>query len=501
MKATLEEVFSLQAKRSVRKHNRRALQKTISRNVFEKRTGLKAAAAKIKPKLWQVEKQFNPFYVRSKIKVFAHAISKAIEARSYQLRPALHVRIPKPGGGKRTIALFTVIDSAIATWLYRSLMQKNLAVMSKYAFAFRPDKNAIMAVNHLAGAANGRYRFFIVEYDFKNFFDEISHEYLLSILRKNFNASDTELFLVERILKSSHAEGHSKYAAGTFAQRSKGIPQGSTLSLFLANAVCYELDRGLENLGVKFARFADDLAVICESYDLACKAADLVLRFSKDSGVPVNFNKPGGISLISPAPENEMRSKPSFSFLGHEISATDIQLSPKRIERIKKTLSTIVYRHLLFYPKKGKLQGSRIAPDADWDLVQCVNELRRKIYGRLSEDEVRDGIAKSPTRDPISVMSSYPLVDCNDQLVALDGWLLGTIERAYSLRVRLARGLGLRNAKSLSRKGLISGVWYKVLKFANDTRLPSLCRSWMYARKCYATYGERHFRDKYEEYS
>ncbi|HEV2469637.1 MAG TPA: reverse transcriptase domain-containing protein [Candidatus Sulfotelmatobacter sp.] len=500
MKAELEKVFSIQAKRSVAKHNYRAFQKIKSRDLFEKRTGLKSPPARIKPKLWELERQFNPFYVRSKAKVLAHSISQAIVQETYQPRPALHVDIPKVGGGKRTIALFTVVDSAIASWLYQSLMQKNLDRISDYAFAFRPDKNGIMAVRHLSTAAKHRYRFFIVEYDFKSFFDEIDHKYLSSVLHKNFNVTKSEMFLIERMLKSSYAEGHSNYSAGKFVQRSKGIPQGSTLSLFLANAVCYELDKGLENLGVRFARFADDLAVVCDSYELACKAANLVLDFSRESGVPINFSKPGGISLITPAPQSEIRSKRSFSFLGHEIGATDVRLSEKRIERLKKGLSTIIYRHLLFYPKKGRLQPSRVAVDADWDLVKCVNELRRKIYGRLTEDEIGNGIANSPTRDPISVMSSYPLVDCDHQLTQLDGWLAGAIERAYSLRVRLAQSLGIRNANVLSRKRIISGSWYKVLKFANDTRLPSLCRSWMYARKCYATYGERHFRDKYEEY-
>jgi hypothetical protein len=40
-----------------------------------------------------------------------------------------------------------------------------------------------------------------------------------------------------------------------------GIPQGTSISLFLANVAAYALDRRLETLGVGFVRYADDTII------------------------------------------------------------------------------------------------------------------------------------------------------------------------------------------------------------------------------------------------
>jgi len=43
-------------------------------------------------------------------------------------------------------------------------------------------------------------------------------------------------------------------------RRERGIPQGTSISLFLANVAPWDLDRSLERLGVSFVRYADGVS-------------------------------------------------------------------------------------------------------------------------------------------------------------------------------------------------------------------------------------------------
>jgi retron-type reverse transcriptase len=74
------------------------------------------------------------------------------------------------------------------------------------------------------------------------YFDTISHDYILNVLR-SFKLSNREFDLVQRFLKNPRADGVANYTASTFEDPQRGIPQGTSISLFLANVACYELDR------------------------------------------------------------------------------------------------------------------------------------------------------------------------------------------------------------------------------------------------------------------
>ena len=56
----------------------------------------------------------------------------------------------------------------------------------------------------------------------------------------------------------------------------------------------------------------------------------------------------------------------------------------------------------------------RIQATVDWDLVTCINEIRKIIYGRLSEAELTDGLnRKDPTKPVRSHMTA--MVDTPDR--------------------------------------------------------------------------------------
>ncbi len=151
----------------------------------------------------------------------------------------------------------------------------------------------------------------------------------------------------------------------------------------------------------------------------------------------------------------------------------------------------MVYQHLIQAPKKRTFNKKRILANVDWDLVTCVNELRRMIYGRLSEVDLTDGLSRKDPRKPIrSHMSGFAMVDDPDRFRVLDGWVVGLLERAYSMRAALVLKLGVKPLQ-LTRKSIIIGDWNQFKDFALETRLPSSFRAWLYIRMMYRSRGMR----------
>lgn len=490
MQNELTTFLTRQARSTSGKYFLRAYCRIREQRQVSKRTGGKPKGFRILPSRWKLEQQFSPFYVRSRIACFAYSLARALQKGRYRPRPSLHQKIRKPGGGTRTISIFTVPDAAIANWLNERLLKTNGDRLSDYAFAYRRDKNINDALYHISAAIRDKPRVFVVEYDFARFFDSISHRYLFSLLRRYYAISPYELVAIRNILSGPYAEGVSEYSQGRFHRRKRGIPQGSSLSLFLANAACHELDKELEGLPVVFARYADDLVVATDNYSDACRAAAAILEWAKRADIAINEGKSDGVTLLTTTGIGEIKAKRSIVFLGSEISAHGIKPSGKQLRRLKRRISLIIYEHLLRALLRGKFNPKRIQKDSDWDLVTCVNAIRRVIYGRVTETELREGLIGLPEKAIKSSMSGLALVDDPTLLKGLDGWIVGCLERALSMRSILARRHKVK-AKDHSRREIISGEWYRSTAFPQETRLPSCYLAWAYMKRHLKTSGIR----------
>ena len=117
---------------------------------------------------------------------------------------------------------------------------------------------------------------------------------------RRFFITDREERIIEGFLQSPSLKV-SNYDILTLETREKGVPQGTSISLFLANVAAYPLDRRLERLGVGFARYADDTLIWSDSYAAICEAATSLEEVASDMGVDINFLKSDGISILSPS--------------------------------------------------------------------------------------------------------------------------------------------------------------------------------------------------------
>ena len=79
--------------------------------------------------------------------------------------------------------------------------------------------------------------------------------------------------LITRMLKSG------VLIDGKVVKTEVGLMQGGPLSPLLANIYLDELDKELEARGHRFARYADDLIILCRSKRAALRTLDSVTRF------------------------------------------------------------------------------------------------------------------------------------------------------------------------------------------------------------------------------
>ena len=373
---------------------------------------------------WTKDKKFNPYYVLKRNKQISKAIAKNILNKTYKPNKPYFKTILKKGGGTRKLSIYQIQDSAVSYRTYKNLLLKNRHRFSNFSYAYRDDKNLHFAIEDIFNEVKTTPRIFVAEFDFSNFFDSIPHEYLFKQLKSNnFNVSPIEHNIIKAFIEN---------------EDEMGIPLGTSISLFLANVVCWRLDRELENVGVRFARYADDTVIWTKNYDKILKAFDVIHKFSEESGIKINYEKSDGISLLKrkEMPSEFSNHKEFIEFLGYKISTEHISIKESSVMVIKDHISSLLYKNLLQPLNSIPVHSSNIPYGGkDKNFLSAMMEIRRYLYGDLTEETLKKYM--NGTFKVLSfkgVMSFYPLITNIELLKNLDRWLLSTILNVVELR-------------------------------------------------------------------
>lgn len=194
------------------------------------------------------------------LKLNLYKIWNRMSSGTYFPPPVRIVKIPKSGGGERTLGIPTVGDRVAQMVLKLYLEPVVEPRFHRDSYGYRPRKSALDAV----GVARKRcWQYdWVVDLDIKGFFDNIDHALMLRALRKHTD-NPWILLYVERWLKAPAQQGD-----GSLVPRDKGTPQGGVASPLLANLFLHHvLDLWLtDNYPLcPFERYADDVVVHCRS--------------------------------------------------------------------------------------------------------------------------------------------------------------------------------------------------------------------------------------------
>lgn len=489
MQNEIKRQIKLLCKRSIERREERVQKQKEYADKFHRRTAKVAGSASYSHSY--PGKHFDPLYCKRNANFLAKTIWHKIQEGTYEPKPAVRFEMPKATGGTRPIMQFTIPDSAVASVLNRRLTLRNLKKQSGNSFAYRPDRNLFDAILKIKGAIKD-HRTFAIQLDFKNYFDSIPHVYLIRLLnmREMLAISRVERGAIQSFLIHRYAS-KDNYAKKLFDERVQGTPQGSAISLGLANLANHPLDCELESINGQFARYADDTVVICYSYEDALHAQKAFVEHCKISGLKINEEKSDGIRILARR-EEEFKTITDLKFLGYGISPAGFFMHSDVEKRLKRSLSRLINLYLIHYIEKHQPNPKRVGSGFDWDLIGLISELRNILYGGLSEEDLRRFIKSGKKlRRMRGLMGFYALMDRHDALIRLDGWLVSTIKQALVKRYKI---IGKKTLKAPKTSLLIKGDWYLAGKyntatFAPDARMPSFVRGWAAARKYFYSFG------------
>src|SRR5680860_1708976 len=132
-------------------------------------------------------------------------------------------------------------------------------------------------------------RLFVAQYDFSDFFGSISHEHIRSTISSlGLTMTSLERRLLEAFLKAPKPYTSLIEKARPSASLRRGVHQGTSISLLLANIAATPLDRSLERLGISFVRYADDLIMWSRDYSALCRGVEELHLLSERSGCEIN---------------------------------------------------------------------------------------------------------------------------------------------------------------------------------------------------------------------
>jgi hypothetical protein len=464
------------------------------RNQFEKRTGIDAGLAN-KRKKQITHKHYDASYCARNANLLAKTIWYKVLNLQYEPIAAINYLIPKPDGSKRSIMAFSIPDAALANVVLRRARDRNLKRLSPSSFAYHPDKNvfdAIIALN----SYDRKGKTFAVQIDFEKYFDSIPSWYLKEKINDASKLSLTphEKHIFTAFLHHKYSE-YDVYYNNQHKRRIIGTPQGSSVSLLLANIANHDLDAALSASSGKFVRFADDVVALCDNYDQAKSIEDCFFNHCQTSGLKLNTKKSPGIAIIS-SENQEMRNYEYFDYLGYRFNDDGLSIPDKTIIKIKQKISRLINLYLLYYLQFG-FNPTRVSvkDNYDWDLLGLVYEIRNFLYGGLSEEEIATFLAKGKRLGRMQgLMGFYCLIENPKKLKELDGWMLNIIRRAMKKRNAILKAKYSRDSLTPNNIELVNGSWLNMSSWKGtnsipNSKMPSFMRGWRAARKFYFTFG------------
>jgi group II intron reverse transcriptase/maturase len=253
------------------------------------------------------------------------ALMRDLKAGSFEPAPVLRRYIDKGAGKLRPLGIPTVRDRIAQEVLRRLLSPLFEPLFHENSHGFRPGRSCHSAMEQLLTIWRAGYRH-VLDADISGFFDNIPHEVILRGLR-NVVADGNILNLIEKFLTAGVLED------GVVTATMLGTPQGGVLSPLLANIALNFLDWQLDELGLRFVRYADDFVVLCRTEHQA-KEAQTQIEW---------FLKPLGLAL-SPTKTRLTTFRKGFTFLGFDVSSYGVKMRAKSVENFKTRVRDITTR-------------------------------------------------------------------------------------------------------------------------------------------------------------
>ena len=225
--------------------------------------------------------------------------------------PVKAVEIPKQhGGGTRILGIPCVADRVAQTVVAVHLEKRVDPIFHPDSYGYRPGKSALEAVETCRKRCWKKD--WVIDLDVQKFFDSVRWDLIVKTVEAHTDAPWVLLY-VKRWLAAPIQQPD-----GTLRERTRGTPQGSSVSPVLANLFLhYAFDAWLvrEFPAVQFERYADDAVLHCVSERQALQVLAAVRERMEQVGLELH---PAKTTIVYCQDGNRCRTyaNTAFTFLG-----------------------------------------------------------------------------------------------------------------------------------------------------------------------------------------
>lgn len=310
---------------------------------------------------------------REQLPAHIQSLAGRLRNKTYRADDVKRVLIPKANGKMRPLGLPTLEDKLVqqsVAMILESLWEPHFY---RGSYGYRPNKSAHQAVHSLQMNLQFGSFGYIVEADIKGFFDDMSHEWLLRMLRDKVD-DEALLNLINQWLKAKVVTPE-----GAKVKPTKGTPQGGVISPILANIYLhYALDLWFDKRvkptcqgNAMLLRFADDFVVAFQYKDEAEQfyqaLAERLGKFGLELAVDKTHIK--RMSRFSPDPATR------FQFLGFEFywgRSTKGEAHMKCRTATKKLKATL-QGYCAWIKRNRSRKLKELMPELQWKLSGFMN--------------------------------------------------------------------------------------------------------------------------------
>jgi len=235
----------------------------------------------------------------------------------YAPEPMSRIYVPKESSAElRPLGLGSLKDKIVQKTIAMELGHHFDKEFSDKSYGYRANKGTLKAIARVKDYLQ-KGSVYVYRLDIENFFESISHEKLLALLAERIE-DKALLNLIALFLKNGSFQRYR------YIEHFEGIHQGDPLSPLLANLYLNQLDWFLENNGVGFVRFADDMVLFAHSKKQLLHTLKITTDFLTSISLLPNHNKSHTRHAI----------KEEFDFLGVHFKGWETSIAKGKLDSI-----------------------------------------------------------------------------------------------------------------------------------------------------------------------
>ncbi|MEK7163955.1 MAG: reverse transcriptase domain-containing protein [Patescibacteria group bacterium] len=271
-------------------------------------------------------------------------IRQKLRTDTYRFSKLKPTPIPKGIGQFREILVGTISDRIVTRAILNVITPRFKKYFSGCDYSLRIKKSEPRGIPQAVAKIQEKFRsgyVWVFETDIKDFFGSVSKVEILKIMKSEIK--NPKLFsLVEQIV---HFQVENTTKENGYSEE-EGLAQGSSISPLLASIYLSKFDQLIMSVdNVELIRYVDDLVVLCKSKTSAesihakieCELGNLGLKIH-----PLDSEK---TRIIKSVDER-------FNFLGLSFNYCDVDISPKKKDKIEKDFIDIVSSTKMNFPEK-----------------------------------------------------------------------------------------------------------------------------------------------------